>query len=299
MENVSNVSSEEELLQLRNEGKISEAEYEELRETLQKTTKVDIGEGGRDNLKPTRTSGLAIASLVFSLIGPIGSIPAVICGHIALRKIRKEATVKGYGLALAGLIIGYVVLGLFIVVLTPVFLLYVDRNEARRTMRESATIEIERLRNEIPTSELKSFPLDNMEGLITQSGITIDKKISSDGNGSLRIEAKETTTVRLFETGDIDIENARLIYQARLRTENLQGKAYLEMWCHFPGGGEYFSKGLHAALIGSTGTSWTIEEIPFILKKGQNPDNVKLNLVIEGTGTVWIDDIRLLKGPLK
>jgi hypothetical protein len=44
MENVSNISSEEELLQLRNEGKISENEYEELRETLQKTTKVDIGQ---------------------------------------------------------------------------------------------------------------------------------------------------------------------------------------------------------------------------------------------------------------
>ena len=90
-----------------------------------------------------------------------------------------------------------------------------------------------------------------------------------------------------------------MIYQARLRTENLQGKAYLEMWCYFPGGGEYFSKGLYAALIGSTGTSWSIEEIPFILKKGQNPDNVKLNLVIEGRGTVWIDDIRLLKGSLR
>ena len=27
----------------------------------------------------------------------------------------------------------------------------------------------------------------------------------------------------------------------------------------------------------------------------QNPDNVKLNLVVEGSGTVWIDDIRLEK----
>ena len=38
-------------------------------------------------------------------------------------------------------------------------------------------------------------------------------------------------------------------------------------------------------------------EIMFILEKGQNPDNVKLNLVIEGKGTVWIDDILILKGP--
>jgi hypothetical protein len=44
---------------------------------------------------------------------------------------------------------------------------------------------------------------------------------------------------------------------------------------------------------------WTMEEIPFFLKKGKNPDNVKLNLVFDGTGTAWIDDIRLLKGPLQ
>jgi len=28
-------------------------------------------------------------------------------------------------------------------------------------------------------------------------------------------------------------------------------------------------------------------------KKGENPDNVKLNLVINGKGTAWIDNIRL------
>lgn len=42
MENVSNVSSEEELLQLRNEGKISEDEYEELRSAMRKSAKLDV-----------------------------------------------------------------------------------------------------------------------------------------------------------------------------------------------------------------------------------------------------------------
>lgn len=146
-------------------------------------------------------------------------------------------------------------------------------------------------------TELKEYPIDNLEGIITQSGVQIDKEVSSDGNGSLRITATEPTTVRLFETGDIDIENARLIYQARLRTEGVEGQVYLEMWCHFPGKGEFFSRGLGTPLTGST--DWTTEETPFFLKRGENPDNVKLNLVINGTGTAWIDDIRLLKGPFK
>jgi hypothetical protein len=135
-----------------------------------------------------------------------------------------------------------------------------------------------------------------MDGIITRSGVRIDKDISSDGNGSLRITSIKPTVIRLFETGAIDIENARLTYQARLRTAHVEGQVYLEMWCHFPGKGEYFSRGLKTPLTGTT--EWTTEETPFFLKKGENPDNVKLNLVINGKGTAWIDDVRLLKAPL-
>jgi hypothetical protein len=145
--------------------------------------------------------------------------------------------------------------------------------------------------------ELKHFPIDSMEGILTRSGARIDKDISSDGNGSLRVTSKEPRVFRLFETGDIDVENARLIYQARLRTENVDGHVYLEMWCHFPGKGDFFSRGLQTPLTGTT--DWTTEKTPFFLKKGENPNNVKLNLAINGSGTVWIDDIRLLRAPLK
>ena len=146
-------------------------------------------------------------------------------------------------------------------------------------------------------TELKHFPIDNTERIITQSGVEIDKQISADGNGSLRITAAESTVVRLFETGDIDVENARLIYQAKVRTEGVEGQVFLEMWCHFPGKGEFFSRGLQTPLTGTI--DWTTEEIFFLLRKGENPDNVKINLVIDGKGTVWIDDIRLLKGSLQ
>jgi hypothetical protein len=101
----------------------------------------------------------------------------------------------------------------------------------------------------------------------------------------------------LYETGDIDAENTRLIYQAKVRTQDVKGQVYLEMWCVIPGKGEFFSRGLQAPLTGTT--EWTSVETPFFLEAGQNPDNVKLNLVIDGTGTAWIDDVRLVKGPLQ
>lgn len=144
-------------------------------------------------------------------------------------------------------------------------------------------------------TELKHYTLDSLDGVITRSGVGIDPAVSSDGKGSLKITAEAPTTVLLFETGDIDVENAAVIYQAKIRTEGVDGQVYLEMWCRFPGMGEFFSRNMNTPVTGTT--DWSSSETPFFLKKGENPDNIKLNLVINGRGKVWIDDIRLLKGP--
>lgn len=133
--------------------------------------------------------------------------------------------------------------------------------------------------------------LDSLDGVITRSGVTFDSTTSWDGGGSLRIDAHEATTVRLFETGDVDAEDGLLTYSAKIRTEGVDGKVYLEMWAVLPGEGEFFSRALDRPVSGSA--EWTSQQTPFFLKAGQNPENVKLNLVIEGTGTVWIDAIRV------
>jgi hypothetical protein len=145
--------------------------------------------------------------------------------------------------------------------------------------------------------ELRHLPIDRLEGIISLDSVEFDREVTSDGNGSLRVTAAEPTTVRLYEMTDIDIDNARLIYQARIRTEDMDGQAYLEIWCHFAGRGEFYSRGLERPLSGTT--DWTTEETPFLLREGENPDRVKLNLVINGSGTAWIDDIHLIAGPLK
>ncbi|MEE9553319.1 MAG: hypothetical protein V3W18_03385 [candidate division Zixibacteria bacterium] len=147
----------------------------------------------------------------------------------------------------------------------------------------------------VQISELKHFPVDNLDGIISISNVEIDEEISSDGNGAIRISVPESTTVRLFESENIDVENARLVYQARIRSKDLEGLAYLEILCHFPGRGDFFSRDLQSPLTGTV--DWTTEETFFFLKKGDNPDIIKLNLVIGGKGTVWIDDIHLLKAP--
>jgi hypothetical protein len=303
-----NISSEEELIQLRYEGKISEDEYNDLLGAMKKPPEsaAYAPEPQSDKAASKRRLGkiafyLMLAGIVlpivsffvcFALTG--GGEGDVIFSGCLILCILLELSAFVFGViswpdpfGKASVITSsFILVGiLFFIGFTVPRVVTVSNGTAR--LSHSMTTE---------PVELKRFPLDKMDGIITQSGIQIDKQITSDGNGSLRIEATEPTTVRLFETGDIDIENARLIYQAQLRTEEVDHNAYLEMWCHFPGKGDFFSRD-PTPLSGTT--EWTTEETLFFLKDGENPDNVKLNLVINGHGTVWIDDIRLLKGPLK
>jgi hypothetical protein len=111
------------------------------------------------------------------------------------------------------------------------------------------------------------------------------------------IDSTEKQIIRLFEVQDPQVEQCVVTYRAMMKTAGLQGRAFLEMWCRFPGRGEFFSKGFHQAVTGST--DWTSHETPFYLKKGQMPNLIKLNVAVEGVGKIWIKDIELLSTPLK
>ena len=102
--------------------------------------------------------------------------------------------------------------------------------------------------------------------------------------------------MKRLEVENPAVEQCLLTYRAELKTEGLKGRAFLEMWCRLPGQGEFFSKGHQQAVSGTT--NWGRYEIPFYLKGGQKPDLIKLNLAVEGTGTVWLRDVELLKTPV-
>lgn len=73
---------------------------------------------------PRPASGLAITSLICGIAGivlfwavlPIlASVVAVITGHLALRKTKDDPSVGGRGMAFAGLIMGYVMVGVLVI----------------------------------------------------------------------------------------------------------------------------------------------------------------------------------------
>ena len=147
------------------------------------------------------------------------------------------------------------------------------------------------------------FSISNVEEIITQSGVEIDRDISSDGNGSLLINTKEPITVELFELDDKDFGNQRLTYKAQMRSENLQateemrGISYLELIAKFPDGLKLISRGPRVPLSGTT--EWRPVETILYLDKGNSPERVKLNLIVEGEGKVWVDGVILEAIPLR
>jgi hypothetical protein len=82
----------------------------------------------------TGTSSLAVVSLVFGILAwcvlPfVGAIVAIICGHLARSEIRRsppDARIEGDGMAVAGLVLGYVqlllcVLAVFVLIAALIF----------------------------------------------------------------------------------------------------------------------------------------------------------------------------------
>jgi hypothetical protein len=140
--------------------------------------------------------------------------------------------------------------------------------------------------------DLKKLSLDDVSSLGLQ--IRTDSEVKVEGKASIRITTQWPATVCLGEVTDLDLENGKLIYQARVKSD-LDGSAFLELWAHV-GDGQYFSKGMNDPIEGRS--EWKSIRTPFLFQKGQNPDKVTLNLVINGKGTVWVDDIVLSREPL-
>ena len=141
--------------------------------------------------------------------------------------------------------------------------------------------------------ELQRLPLDSTSSLGTT--VSTDLVVKREGKGSIKISTPGPTNICLGVVQPLNLENARLVYQARVKSENLEGAAFLEMWCEV-GGGRYFSRGMDSTVAGTM--DWQILQTPFFLQAGQKVNRVTLHIVINGKGIVWVDDVVLFKEPL-
>jgi hypothetical protein len=141
--------------------------------------------------------------------------------------------------------------------------------------------------------EIKRLPLESTESIGTI--ISTDNDVKVEGTGAIKISTLWPTTICLGEVSGLSVDNVKLIFQAKVKCEGFEGKAFLEMWC-LVNEKNYFSRGLNSFVTGTS--NWQKVQTPFLLQKNQTAEKVILNIVINGKGAVWVDDVILSKQEL-
>lgn len=132
-------------------------------------------------------SPLALISFVSSLGFGVGSIPGIICGHLAKARIRRDPSLSGKGLATAGLILGYTFLFLTLALVASGFTVFAPPHGRQLTAKEQSAstpaVLAKRLVDEVqmgdPTSEFEH----SMNNRFSRAGRYLDKPLRDAGNG--------------------------------------------------------------------------------------------------------------------
>jgi len=149
----------------------------------------------------------------------------------------------------------------------------------------------------VPAERVWANAVTSLAGLHphTADVMRFDTETSFDRNGSLVVTTTgENPSFLLYEIKGAELANSVMHYQARLKTKDLTGTASIEMRMRFPDKGTFpaFPK---TPLEGTR--DWVLQQASFWTDPGESPDRVYLMLKVEGTGTVWIDDLKLLRSP--
>jgi hypothetical protein len=122
------------------------------------------------------------------------------------------------------------------------------------------------------------------------------------GSGSpghqLKVENTKSTpsTVTVLTIDRPPIAGPRYSLRGQIRYDNVEGTGYLELWNHFPGGGQYFSRTLadQGPMMKLHGTSgWRDFVLPFDATGAPPPARLVVNVVLQGRGTVYLGPLSL------
>ncbi|HSB63886.1 MAG TPA: hypothetical protein VLJ18_06950 [Thermoanaerobaculia bacterium] len=144
---------------------------------------------------------------------------------------------------------------------------------------------------------------------ISWSGLKADGRLSGGevepAGGGTRFESLRVTnpdgaprTISLFTIDQPGVKAPRYVLSGQVSGERIEGRAYLEMWSFFAGGGRYFSRTLAEAgpmesLSGTFG--FRPFNLPFTAEPGMTPEKLAVNVAFPGRGTVSLANLILVE----
>jgi hypothetical protein len=145
-------------------------------------------------------------------------------------------------------------------------------------------------------------PVDILKGWDIISPDVLGLRISRNiEERAITIDTKWPTTICIttVDLKDKHFDQTTMTFSAEMKSGDLTGAAYLEMWLHVPGSPKnyFISRGLLRPLQKTSPLTWSTFETSFTLSKNQVPDQAILNLVISGKGAVWLRNVKLTHKP--
>jgi len=131
---------------------------------------------------PPENSGKAIASLVFGLLFfiPFAFVAAIVFGHVALSEIKKSAgRLKGEGIAIAGLVLGYMWIVSIPVILIVAAIAIPNLLRARMAANESLAVASVRTLNTAEASYSTDHPSAGYTCSLSDLSSLVDSKLVS------------------------------------------------------------------------------------------------------------------------
>jgi hypothetical protein len=116
---------------------------------------------------------------------------------------------------------------------------------------------------------------------------------------SLKIEGSSGAPVTVTVIERPTIKGPRYAVTGQVRYEGVEGTGYLEMWSHFPNGGQYFSRTLAdvGPMMKLQGTSgWRHFALPFDATGAPPPTRLVINVVRPGRGVVYLGPLQIADG---
>lgn len=138
-----------------------------------------------------KISGFAVASLVASCFLSVGCIPGIVCGHVAVRRLRRNPALLGKRLALAGLLVSYLSLAGTILFIGLKLSAHAGITTVVRKESDEAKLMIAHGVDQVLIGEPESETAHGMQTVNSESGLFFGRRWrATPGNGKVQLHLK-------------------------------------------------------------------------------------------------------------